>query len=116
VEFMEPCDDIRDFYSRCRLVLMPSLSEDAGTVPQECAVNSIPCISSNVGGLPETNFGGIVLPPDDPYPWITEICKLDHEDYRKEIVWRQQGYVKSLDWEKRYDEINERIKQICSST
>lgn len=111
IEFMEPCDDIRDFYSRCRIVLMPSSNEDAGTVPQECALNGIPCISSNVGGLPETNAGGIVLPPGDVYSWITEICKLDHPEQYKQIVESQRKHIASLHWEEKFDEIDRRVRE-----
>lgn len=111
VEFMEPCDDIREFYSRCRVVLMPSLSEDAGTVPQECALNGIPCISSNVGGLPETNAGGVVLPPDDVYSWVTEVCKLDHPEQYKQIVESQRKHIASLRWEEKFDEIDRRVRE-----
>ncbi len=116
VEFMEPCDDIRDFYSRCRVVLMPSLSEDAGTVPQECALNGIPCVSSNVGGLQETNFGGVVLPPDDVYPWITEICALDHPMRYAQIVEQQRLYIRKLDWPKQFDELDQKVRALCSTT
>lgn len=110
VEFMEPVDDIREFWARCRLLLMPSLSEDAGTCPQEAALNGIPCISSNVGGLPETNFGGITLPPDDPYPWITEICKLDHAQYYKEVVVREWLFIETLDFPAQFDALEKRIR------
>jgi glycosyltransferase involved in cell wall biosynthesis len=112
VSFMEPVGDIREFYAKCRLVLMPSLSEDAGTVPQECALNGIPCISSNVGGLPETNGGGIVLPPDCVSDWIIEICKLDHPEYYREIAERQKTFIMSQNWDKQFDELDRRIKEI----
>lgn len=92
VEFMEPVVDIRDFYRRCRLVLMPSVSEDAGTVAQECALNGIPCISSDVGGLPETNSGGIKIGSRDPDVWVRWITKLDDLYYAAEIDRRQRQY------------------------
>lgn len=113
VEFMEPVYDIRKFYSRCRLVLMPSLSEDAGTVPQECSVNGIPCVSSNVGGLPEANFGGITLPPDDVYPWISAVCALDHPVKYAEIVNQQRLYISKLDWPRAFDEFERKVRMIC---
>lgn len=89
VEFMEPVDDIRDFYARCRLVLMPSLSEDAGTVAQECTLNGIPCISSSVGGLDETNFAGVRLHGRDPAMWAEAIQLLDSPARYMDVVLRQ---------------------------
>lgn len=59
VRYMEPVDDIRDFYREVCMVLVPSVSEDAGTVAQECALNGLPCLSSMVGGLAETNRHGV---------------------------------------------------------
>lgn len=93
VEFMEPVDDIRDFYRRVRLVLVPSLSEDAGTVAQECAVNGIPCISSDVGGLRETNIGGRELDTRDPAEWVKTIDSFDDPYWIERVVPRMQGLV-----------------------
>lgn len=93
VEFMEPVDDIRDFYKRVRLVLVPSLSEDAGTVAQECAVNGIPCISSDVGGLRETNVGGRILDTRDPTEWVKTIDSFDDPYWIERVVPRMQGLV-----------------------
>lgn len=114
VEYMEPVDDIRKFYSKCRLVLMPSVSEDAGTVPQECAVNGIPCISSNVMGLPETNFGGVTLPPDDIPAWIIEICKLDHPGHYAEVIANQLAFVNQQNWEGQFDELDRRVRCVLA--
>ena len=45
LEYMEPVADIREFYKRGRLVLMPSEREEAGTIPFEATLNGLPCIS-----------------------------------------------------------------------
>lgn len=77
VEFMPPVADMRDFWRRVRLVLAPSVSEDAGTVAQEATANGLPCISTNVGGLAETNPGGVQLDPETPtYRWVQAINRL----------------------------------------
>lgn len=78
IEYMEPVDDIRDFYRRVRLVLVPSLSEDAGTVAQECALNRIPCIANDVGGLSETARGAVLMDPaTSAGEWVAAILGLD---------------------------------------
>lgn len=93
VEFVEPVDDIRDFYSRVRIVLMPSVSEDAGTVAQECAANGIPCISSAVGGLRETNIGGRILDTRDVAEWVDAIVCFDDPSWVERVVPRMRGEV-----------------------
>lgn len=77
VEYMEPVDDMRDFYSRVRVVLVPSITEDAGTVGQEATANEIPCVSSRAGGLEETNAGGILIGSRDIRHWLDAINLLD---------------------------------------
>ncbi len=110
VSYLEPLDDIRDFYSRCRIVLMPSISEDAGTVPQEAALNGIPCISSNVGGLPETNAGGILLDREDFISWYDHILKLDDQKYYDDVVWAQRAALP--DWTSLFNELDRRIRAL----
>lgn len=114
VEFMEPVDDIREFYSRVRLMLMPSLSEDAGTIGQESALNGIPCISNDVGGLPETNKGGLVL-PSDIFSWSRAIKDFDDADYYQYIVNRQRTYITSLNFPARFDEIDRKVRALCAT-
>jgi glycosyltransferase involved in cell wall biosynthesis len=92
VRFMEPVVDIAEFYSQVRLMLMPSRSEDAGTVAQEATLNGIPCISSNVDGLNETNGGGIRLAPTDVPAWADTIERLltDPELYAGVVASQQR--------------------------
>jgi glycosyltransferase involved in cell wall biosynthesis len=112
VEFMDPQLDIRRFYERCRILLMPSCSEDAGTIPQEAAANGLPCISTHVGGLNETNEGGIRLPMDRAL-WIEQIVKLDDPKYYAEIAARQYLKLASFEWAKRFDELSMKIKDLA---
>ncbi len=97
VEFMEPVDDIRDFYVQCRLVLVPSISEDAGTVGQECALNQIPCIASGVGGLAEPNAGGVNIQSRDPDLWVAAIWALDEPDVYEGVVRLQAKALERTD-------------------
>ena len=121
VEYMEPVKDIRDFYKRCRLLLMPSEREEAGTVPFEATLNGLPCISSDVMGLPETNRGGIILPICNRYwadgmplhpdiesinRWEEEINKLDDKGYYDSVVARQRDFMASIPYSGLFDELN----------
>lgn len=100
IEFVEPVDDIRDFYGRCRLMLVPSLYEDAGTVPQEATLNGLPCISTAVGGLAETNAGGILLPYVADQ-WVATIEALDDPTTYARVVERQREALDAYDHDRR---------------
>lgn len=121
IEYMQPVKDIRDFYKHCRLLLMPSEREEAGTVPFEATINGIPCISSDVMGLPETNRGGIVMPistrpwdaemPHHPdlesiNRWAAQLEHLDDKEYYDSIVKRQRDFMDSVPWSGLYDELS----------
>jgi glycosyltransferase involved in cell wall biosynthesis len=54
VKILRNVPDPRRFYAATRLVLMPSLMENAGLVAMEAMTNGIPVLASNRGGLPET--------------------------------------------------------------
>lgn len=103
IAFMDPVLDIRDFYREINVMLMPSISEDAGTVAQECALNMIPCLSSNVDGLRETNAGGVRLEPDDPLGFVAMLMALEDPAIRSEIVTRQREHLRSTHQESRLD-------------
>jgi glycosyltransferase involved in cell wall biosynthesis len=80
--------DMRNVYSRCKILLAPSVWEEAyGMVVTEAQISGIPVIASNRGGLPETvGPGGLTLDPDGPIEdWSDAIRRLWHDgpDYAK---------------------------------
>lgn len=97
IRFMEPVADIREFWAEVNVVLVPSLSEDAGTVAQEATANGVPCISSDAGGLIETNGGGIILPLSKPKQWARMITWLRDPERYQRIVDNQRAYEAALD-------------------
>lgn len=98
LRYMQPVADMRDFYSQCRLLLVPSLYEDAGTVAQEATLNGLPCLSTNVGGLAETNAGGVLLAADDSVDaWRGAVLALDDPRAYAEVVQRQQLHLQATD-------------------
>jgi glycosyltransferase involved in cell wall biosynthesis len=110
--FLDPVQSMKEFYSYCRIVLVPSLREDAGTIPQEAALAGIPCISSNVMGLPETNGGGIVVKYPYVECWVEEIRKLDDKRYYDSVVAQQREYVKAINWPAKFDSLDESIRKL----
>lgn len=73
VHWHEPVSDMRPLYGRARLLIAPSLCEEAsGRVVQEAQLNGIPVLASNRGGLPDSvGAGGMVLDPNAEIdPWL----------------------------------------------
>jgi glycosyltransferase involved in cell wall biosynthesis len=71
--------DMRDIYSRCKILLVPSVWEEGyGRIVTEAQISGIPCIASRRGGLPEAvGGGGILLDPKDPIEtWVTALRRL----------------------------------------
>lgn len=114
VRFMEPVIDMRTFYAECRLLLMPSLSEDAGTIAQEATLNGLPCISSNVEGLRETNAGGVRLDPRALPMWVAAIERLDDAETYDAVVARQQAHFASTGQQHRLDDFAARVRALRS--
>lgn len=108
IQFMDPVTDIRDFYRECRLVLMPSLTEDAGTVAQECTLNNIPCLASNVGGLAETACH--LLPPQDLGRWQAAVSLLDDPVEYDCAVAEQHVHLAGLDHAGKLELLHQKIK------
>jgi glycosyltransferase involved in cell wall biosynthesis len=89
---MENTPDARDFYSKSRVMLVPSLwSETFGRVAAEAMLNGIPVLASARGGLPETLAdAGFVFDIPEKYtpestfvptpaevaPWVDTIIRL----------------------------------------
>lgn len=70
VDFMEP----RDFYSQCRIQLLPSRSESYGRVGVEGAVSGIPLVASRCPGIREAMRGhGIYLPRNSVGRWVETV-------------------------------------------
>lgn len=116
VSFMQPVVDIRDFYREVDTLLVPSLSEDAGTVAQEATLNGLPCLSSNVQGLRETNAGGIQLSPHDAHAWVKAIRTLDDPECRRRAVASQVAALKLKDQAGKLDRLADRIRLLQEGT
>lgn len=109
VEFMEPVADIREFYARCRMVLVPSLSEDAGSVCQEATLNGLPCLSMSVGGLAETGGGLMLDPSESEVSWVYWIQDLDKPHTYDAVVGSQRAHLARLDHAGKLDLLAQRI-------
>ena len=112
VTIMPNTPDPRTFYAVARLLLMPSLMENAGFVAMEAMSNGIPVLASNRGGLPET-IGDAATTIDIPArytpetrdvptaaevePWVeTIICPWDDPaEYER---WSRAARERAREW------------------
>jgi glycosyltransferase involved in cell wall biosynthesis len=89
ISFKPPQADMRKVYGDCKILLAPSVWEEAyGRVVTEAQISGIPVVASTRGGLPEAvGPGGVLLDPDQPIAdWIAAIRKL----------WRDGSYYSRL--------------------
>jgi glycosyltransferase involved in cell wall biosynthesis len=104
--------DPRKFYAATRLVLMPSLAENAGFVAMEAMTNGIPVLASNRGGLPETIGDAaplIEIPArytpetldlpaaEEVEPWVETIVRL-WDDAAEYECWRRAALARARQW------------------
>lgn len=85
VTLLPPKNDMRAVYGKCKILLAPSVWEEAyGRVASEAQISGIPVVASSRGGLPEAvGPGGILLDPQRPIAdWAAAVRKL-WEDQRQ---------------------------------
>lgn len=72
-------DDIYEVIKACHIYIQPSLKEGLSKSVIEAMAQEIPCVVSNVGGLPELiehNVSGLLVPPKNPEALASAILKL----------------------------------------
>ncbi|WP_434150775.1 glycosyltransferase [Methylocaldum gracile subsp. desertum] len=84
IEWMEKQRDMKLVYSQAKILLVPSMCNEAwGRVVTESQVSGIPTLASNRGGLPESvGDGGILLDPEGNFEkWDESLKKLWFDDH-----------------------------------
>ena len=112
LRIMSNAPDARVFHALTRLLLMPSLMENAGLVAMEAMLNGIPVLASNRGGLPETiGDAGFLFDIPSCYtpetrevptaeevePWVETIIRLwdDAAEYER---WSRAARERAQQW------------------
>ncbi len=112
IKTMANTPDPRQFYAVTKLLLMPSLMENAGFTAMEAMVNGIPVLASNRGGLLETigDAGHLFEIParytpetrdvptvEEVEPWVEAIVRLwdDAAEYGR---WSQAASHRAQQW------------------
>jgi glycosyltransferase involved in cell wall biosynthesis len=97
VTLLHPQKDMRNVYGKCKILLVPSVWEEAyGRVATEAQASGIPVIASSRGGLPESvGNGGILLDPEGPIEtWVEAVRKLwDDNAYYAQLSAKATAYA-----------------------
>lgn len=99
ITWVTPTQDMRTLYSQARVLLMPSIWEEAfGRTVIEAQLNGIPVLASDRGALPETvGSGGIIIDAHAPVEvWEAALRGLygtDHADYAQAA--RQKAFAET---------------------
>jgi glycosyltransferase involved in cell wall biosynthesis len=83
ITLLKPHLNMKKVYQRCKILLAPSVWEEAyGRVATEAQISGIPVVASARGGLPEAvGPGGVLVDPDGPIDsWVTAIRRLWHDE------------------------------------
>lgn len=112
-----PFRDMRDFYSRLSLLLVPSIWDEAfGRVVVESMINGIPVLASDRGNLPTTlgNGGIVIKDPFDINEWKRNIELMDDETTYRKYSQQAVKSAKRFDPEKEVDKVVEVLNRVSS--
>jgi glycosyltransferase involved in cell wall biosynthesis len=92
-------DPVR-FLRLSTIYYQPSLSETQGIAVVEAMAQSLPCIVSDTGGLPETvehGYSGLVVPPTNIHDHVAAICSL-LDDSAMTAAYGRHGLQRASDF------------------
>ncbi|GAC15099.1 hypothetical protein GLIP_2473 [Aliiglaciecola lipolytica E3] len=93
--------DMKAIYSKAKVVIIPSLCEEAwGRVASEAQVSGIPVVARAIGGLIESvGDGGVLMPPDASVSEWSEILNklFNDKSFYESISRRAKDYSKRKD-------------------
>lgn len=111
VTHWEWCEDMRDAYSKAKVVVVPSRVEESfGRVPAEAMVSGIPCVVSDRGGLPEVvgDTGEVVTELETNKPWISAI----HRALESHSPEAQKRQVKKFSAENQIEKLQRVLDEV----
>jgi glycosyltransferase involved in cell wall biosynthesis len=113
----EWCEDMRDAYSKSKIVVVPSRVEESfGRVPAEAMVSGIPCVVSNRGGLPEVvgETGVVIDKIESVDAWVQGIHRVFEGHNPSEQKKRAEKFSAENQVDK-FDKLIEETHLTCNS-
>jgi glycosyltransferase involved in cell wall biosynthesis len=116
ITYIEWTDDMREVYSKTKVLLVPSIwPEPFGRVCVEAMLNGIPTIVSKRGGLPEVvSNAGIIV--DDPFcieDWVDKINKICSDDqYYTELSDKARERAAIFNFDAQYKKFTNIVEDI----
>jgi len=115
IKYVPWTDNMRKIYSQTRILLVPSILFDpAPRATVEGMCNGIPCIGSNMGGIPERiGEAGIVI--DDLFnieAWVDAIKRLGNEELYEELSKRCIKQAEKFDFKEQYRKFEKLLNKI----
>jgi glycosyltransferase involved in cell wall biosynthesis len=112
-----PHHDMRAVYAQTRLLLVPSLWQEAfGRVVVEAMINGIPVIASDRGALPwVVGTGGSVLTTREPEDWAEEIAAYDDPAYYALAAGRARERAGYFDMNRQLESFAAVVTDVVSS-
>ncbi|RPJ79763.1 MAG: glycosyltransferase [Alphaproteobacteria bacterium] len=83
IKFIGYRKNLDSIYKRSTIYFQPSLLESHGISVIEAMAHGLPCVTSDIGGLPESVVNGetgFTCPPDDVDCFVSQIIKLLDDD------------------------------------
>jgi len=114
VKFIEWVRDIRNIYQQTRVIIMPSIWEEAfGRIPIEAGINGIPSIVSKRGGIAESVGKEAIIIEDfqNIDNWVKSLEKLDNRDeYYKYSVFAKRN-AHNFDFAITYEKFKRKVRE-----
>lgn len=107
-----PQRELAAYFGRCRVKVLPSLSEGLGRVLLEAMLCGTPCIGSRVDGIPDLVKDGItgyLVPPEDPAALSQALLKALTDPDPDAMSDRARTFARSFFSETAYVEGYERL-------
>lgn len=119
VEFRGEQSDPRPYYWASDLFVLPSRSEGFPNVILEALAAGLPCVASNVGGIPDqitANENGLLVPPENADGLADALIQLLRDDARRRAMGdRARESARRFDWEFVAPQYVELYRELCAS-
>jgi glycosyltransferase involved in cell wall biosynthesis len=106
-------------YGSADLLVLPSWYEAFGIVLAQAMAAGLPCVASNVGGIPSVvreGETGLLFPPGDVHALAAALRRLEDASLRQQLGERGRAEAQRFDLETRLDDLLEMYQRTIASS